>query len=109
MDEETCKESLRPVKNDLKRLKMDTSSMGREEKLAHLKETLSSIGSRIEVVAGFEKTSIAKEKKRKHLCKSIYLFRSYAYILPYLVSFLLGKWASYFWSTKVTSGQLRAM
>jgi len=69
MDEANCKESLRPVKNDLKKLKMDTSAFTREEKLAHLKETLSAIGSRIDVVAGFEKSSGAKEKKRKHLCK----------------------------------------
>ncbi|GAA5981210.1 hypothetical protein JCM5350_006062 [Sporobolomyces pararoseus] len=87
MDEANCKESLRPVKNDLKNLKMDTSSFSREAKLTHLKETLSSIGARIEVVAGFEKSSEAKEKKRKHLWK----------------------WASYFWSTKVPSNQLREM
>ncbi|GAA5936558.1 uncharacterized protein JCM15063_001921 [Sporobolomyces koalae] len=87
MDEANCKESLRPVKNDLKKLKMDTSTLTREEKLAHLKDTLSSIGSRIEVVAGFEQSAAAREKKRKHLWK----------------------WASYFWASKVTSGQLRAM
>ncbi|GAA6007757.1 hypothetical protein JCM11491_003954 [Sporobolomyces phaffii] len=87
MDEANCKEALRPVKNDLKKLKMDTSALTREEKLAHLKDTLSAIGSRIEVVASFEKSTDAKEKKRKHLWK----------------------WASYFWSTKVTSKQLRTM
>ncbi|GAA5902083.1 hypothetical protein JCM5296_006600 [Sporobolomyces johnsonii] len=87
MDEEGCKEALRPVKNDLKRLKATNEGMSREEKVAHLKETLSSIGARIEVVAGFEPTSSAKEKKRKHLWK----------------------WASYFWASKVSSGKLREM
>lgn len=68
MDEESCKEALRPVKRELKRLKQPTTDMTREEKLAHLKDTLTAIGARIEVVADFEKSSSAKEKKRKHLC-----------------------------------------
>ncbi|GAA5835946.1 hypothetical protein JCM11251_006610 [Rhodosporidiobolus azoricus] len=88
MDEAACKESLRPVKNDLKRLKKPTDQMERDEKLAHLKETLTAIGQRIEVVATFEKGSLAKEKKRKHLWK----------------------WTSYFWpSGEVSSVALRKM
>ncbi|GAA6063751.1 hypothetical protein JCM10212_005709 [Sporobolomyces blumeae] len=87
MDEASCKEALRPVKNELKRLKQDVTAMSREDKLTHYKETLSAIGSRIEVVASFETGTAAKERKRKHLWK----------------------WASYFWSSKVTSSQLRGM
>lgn len=48
MDEADCKEILRPVKRELKRLKMSTDHMSREEKVAHLKACLSAIGSRIE-------------------------------------------------------------
>lgn len=51
MDEGECKEILRPVKRELKRLKMPTDHMSREEKVAHLKACLSAIGSRIESVS----------------------------------------------------------
>lgn len=74
MDDDACKEVLRPVKNDLKRLRKSTENMSREEKVKHLKETLSAIGARIEVLAGYEKGSSAKEKKRKHLCSSLLIF-----------------------------------
>ncbi|GAA5980845.1 hypothetical protein JCM11641_004740 [Rhodosporidiobolus odoratus] len=87
MDEGTCKEALRPVKNELKRLKKSTDDMSREEKINHLKETVSAIGQRIEVVAGFEQTSKDKERKRKHLWK----------------------WTTYFWPSKVSSVQVRQM
>ncbi|GAA6034484.1 hypothetical protein JCM8097_005352 [Rhodosporidiobolus ruineniae] len=87
MDEEMCKEAMRPVKHELKRLKKPTDEMSREDKLAHLKDTLSSIGQRIDVVAEFEKTSERREKKRQHLWK----------------------WTSYFWPSTVSSVALRAM
>jgi chromodomain-helicase-DNA-binding protein 1 len=74
MDEASCKEVLRPVKNDLKRLRKKTEDMSREEKVAHLKDTLSAIGARIEVVAGFETSAAGKEKKRKHLCAVSFFF-----------------------------------
>lgn len=50
MDEADCKEILRPVKRELKRLKMPSDHMSREEKVAHLKGCLSAIGQRIEFV-----------------------------------------------------------
>jgi chromodomain-helicase-DNA-binding protein 1 len=109
MDEANCKESLRPVKNELKKLKADTSAMSREEKLAHLKETLSAIGARIEVVSSFEKTTDAKEKKRKHLCQFYHCESSsprHSTDPPFCIT---GKWASYFWPNKVTSKILRDM
>ena len=68
MDEKECKEILRPVKRELKRLKLDTVSYSREQKVAHLKECLSAIGSRIEYSAGQEKSTSARDKRRKHLC-----------------------------------------
>ncbi|KAI5476979.1 ATP-dependent DNA helicase Hrp3 [Pseudohyphozyma bogoriensis] len=67
MDEAECKELLRPVKHELKRLKTKTDTLPREEKVAHLKECLSIIGARIEVSSGFESTPEAQDKKRKHL------------------------------------------
>ncbi|BGP17107.1 ATP-dependent DNA helicase Hrp3 [Rhodosporidiobolus nylandii] len=88
MDDDSCKEALRPVKHELKKLKKGTADMSREEKVAHLKETLTTIGSRIEVVAAFEKSPSEKERRRKHLWK----------------------WTSFFWpSEKVSSGALRKM
>ncbi|GAA5880624.1 hypothetical protein JCM8547_006042, partial [Rhodosporidiobolus lusitaniae] len=83
MDDELCKEVLRPVKNELKRLKK-TDEMSREEKVSFLKETLTSIGRRIDVVADFEKKPLDKEKKRKHLWK----------------------WTSYFWPSRDVSSQV---
>lgn len=67
MDEKVCKDDLRPVKRELKRLKLDTSDLSREAKLAHLKECLSAIGSRIELIAAQEKGSVARDRRRKHL------------------------------------------
>ena len=69
MDEGDCKEILRPVKRELKRLKIGTDHLSREDKVSHLKECLSAIGSRIEYTANLEKTSEAKERRRKHLCE----------------------------------------
>jgi chromodomain-helicase-DNA-binding protein 1 len=71
MDEEACKEALRPVKRELKRLKSGTDGLSREEKVTHLKETLSAIGARIEVIAAAEKTPALQEQRRKHLCECL--------------------------------------
>lgn len=70
MDEGECKEILRPVKRELKRLKLDTDQFSREQKVAHLKECLSAIGSRIEYMAAREQTDVEKDRRRKHLCTS---------------------------------------
>ncbi|GAA6002896.1 chromatin-remodeling ATPase CHD1 [Rhodotorula paludigena] len=87
MDEEDCKDILRPVRKDLKGLKQSGDITDPKEKLLFLKETLGSIGARIEVVAGFEKSKSARDQKRKHLWK----------------------WATFFWPTKVSSSKLREM
>lgn len=78
MDEKECKEILRPVKRELKRLKLDTASYSREQKVAHLKECLSAIGARIDYSASQEKSSSAKDKRRKHLCACSSSFRARA-------------------------------
>lgn len=69
MDEEACKEALRPVKRELKRLKSGNDDVDRQEKVRRLKETLSAIGARIEVIAGAEKSPAMQEQRRKHLCE----------------------------------------
>lgn len=48
MDEASCKELLRPVKRELKRMKTTDEEMGPQEKLAQLKGCLAVIGPRIE-------------------------------------------------------------
>lgn len=50
MDEAATKEELRPVKKQLKDLKLSGEDMPREKKVAILKDSLSAIGRRIEVV-----------------------------------------------------------
>lgn len=50
MDEAAIKEELRPVKKQLKDLKLSGEDMPREKKVAILKDSLSAIGRRIEVV-----------------------------------------------------------
>lgn len=50
MDEAATKEELRPVKRQLKDLKLSGEDMPREKKVTILKDSLSAIGRRIEVV-----------------------------------------------------------
>ncbi|OJT10443.1 Chromodomain helicase hrp3 [Trametes pubescens] len=75
MDEAATKEELRPVKKQLKNLKLSGGDMPREDKVAILKESLAAIGKRIEVVlqqkeaAGEDRT-----KWRRHLWTFVTLF-----------------------------------
>ncbi|SGY14271.1 BQ5605_C010g06124 [Microbotryum silenes-dioicae] len=87
MDEAECKDLLRPVKRELKRLKLDTQDYSRDEKVAHLKECLSAIGQRIEYTANLEESSRSKEKRRKHLWK----------------------WTTHFFPRRVQTNRLRSM
>ncbi|SCZ89349.1 BZ3500_MvSof-1268-A1-R1_Chr9g10377 [Microbotryum saponariae] len=87
MDEAECKDLLRPVKRELKRLKLDTQDYSRDEKVAHLKECLSAIGQRIEYTANLEESSRSKEKRRKHLWK----------------------WTTHFFPRRVQTDRLRSM
>ncbi|KAM0789450.1 hypothetical protein ACM66B_000272 [Microbotryomycetes sp. NB124-2] len=66
MDEKECKEQLRPVKRELKKLKSSNESSSREEKLAIIKECLSAIGAHIEKLVKAERPE-KREKLRKHL------------------------------------------
>lgn len=87
MDEAACKEEMRPVKQQLvsnfrtssvcstlnslrkqRRLKTGTDDLPREEKLAVLKECLSVIGRRIDIVVADKRhAGMDPEKWRKHL------------------------------------------
>lgn len=69
MNEEDCKELLRPVKKELKRLREPEPELSRAESVAHTKATLATIGARIEQCANNEKSTASKERRRKHLCK----------------------------------------
>lgn len=68
MDEDQCKEDMRPVKTQLRKMKEGTDHLEREEKLTVLKQCLSTIGRRIEaVVAEKETRGLNGVKWRKHL------------------------------------------
>jgi chromodomain-helicase-DNA-binding protein 1 len=68
MDEKQCKEEMRPVKTQLRKMKTGTDHLQREEKLAALKLCLSAIGHRIEQVAKEKaEQGLDGEKCRKHL------------------------------------------
>ncbi|KAK4054612.1 ATP-dependent DNA helicase Hrp3 [Microbotryomycetes sp. JL221] len=67
MDERECKEQLRPVKRELKRLKSSHDAESREEKLATIKECLLAIGAHIHRLLKAEKVSHKRDKLRKHL------------------------------------------
>lgn len=77
MDEEECKDAMRPVKHELKRFKKAKDISDREEKVTQLKQSLGAIGQRIEVVSNFGATAADQAKKRKHLCTSLPLPRSF--------------------------------
>jgi chromodomain-helicase-DNA-binding protein 1 len=64
MDEEACKEALRPVKRELKRLKQ-SDELPREDKLRVLRECLSAIGGTINKSLAERRDD--QEKWRKHL------------------------------------------
>ncbi|KAI0341938.1 hypothetical protein BDW22DRAFT_219821 [Trametopsis cervina] len=75
MDEATTKEELRPVKKQLKNLKLSGGDMPRDEKVAILKESLAAIGKRIEAVLQ-EKAQKGEDTKRwkRHLWTFVTLF-----------------------------------
>ena len=74
MDDDECKESLRTVKQELKRLqKSETTSLdtiAKAERIALYKECLSAIGARIEVAKRGKSGTAAQDSFEKHLCSS---------------------------------------
>lgn len=68
MDEGATKEELRPVKKQLKDLKLSGDDMPREKKVAILKDSLGAIGRRIDFVVKQKKAAGEDaEKWKKHL------------------------------------------
>jgi chromodomain-helicase-DNA-binding protein 1 len=68
MDEANTKEELRPVKKQLKQLKLSGGDMPRDDKVAILKESLAAIGRRIEHVLGQKRDAGEDvERWRRHL------------------------------------------
>ncbi|GJE92206.1 SNF2 family N-terminal domain-containing protein [Phanerochaete sordida] len=75
MDEAATKEELRPVKKQLKNLKLSGGDMPRDDKVAILKESLAAIGKRIEYVLE-QKAKSGEDAKRwkRHLWTFVTLF-----------------------------------
>ncbi|KAI0081263.1 hypothetical protein K474DRAFT_1588003, partial [Panus rudis PR-1116 ss-1] len=75
MDEAATKEELRPVKKQLKNLKLSGGDMPRDEKVAILKESLAAIGKRIEhVLNQKEAAGEDRDRWRRHLWTFVTLF-----------------------------------
>ncbi|EPS97739.1 hypothetical protein FOMPIDRAFT_38562 [Fomitopsis schrenkii] len=75
MDEAATKEELRPVKKQLKNLKLSGGDMPRDEKVTILKESLAAIGKRIELVlAQKQAAGEDRDRWRRHLWTFVTLF-----------------------------------
>ncbi|KAJ7747341.1 SNF2 family N-terminal domain-containing protein [Mycena metata] len=75
MDEVATKEELRPVKKQLKQLKLSGEDMPRDDKVAILKDSLAAIGRRIEHVLNTkEAAGEDRERWRRHLWTFVTLF-----------------------------------
>ncbi|KAI0051885.1 transcription regulator [Auriscalpium vulgare] len=75
MDEAATKEELRPVKKQLKQLKLSGGDMPRDDKVAILKESLAAIGRRIEVVLDSKQAAGEdRDRWRRHLWTFVTLF-----------------------------------
>ncbi|KAG1770509.1 SNF2 family N-terminal domain-containing protein [Suillus occidentalis] len=75
MDEAATKEELRPVKKQLKQLKLSGEDMPRDDKVAILKDSLAAIGRRIEIVLQNKQAAGEdRERWRRHLWAFVTLF-----------------------------------
>ncbi|KAJ8077253.1 ATP-dependent DNA helicase Hrp3 [Marasmius tenuissimus] len=75
MDEGSTKEELRPVKKQLKQLKLSGEDMPRDDKVAILKDSLAAIGRRIEAVLQAKQAAGEdRERWRRHLWTFVTLF-----------------------------------
>ncbi|PWN33327.1 uncharacterized protein FA14DRAFT_161237 [Meira miltonrushii] len=91
MDEAECKELMRPCKKQLKRLKEGTDHLGREEKVAVLKDCLSAIGGHIDSVVQTDEelAKLSTAMKRKWV-RHLWCFSSYFWPKPVKPSKLRG-------------------
>lgn len=68
MDEAATKEELRPVKKQLKQLKLSGGDMPRDNKVAILKDSLAAIGRRIDLVLDTKRAAGEDvERWKRHL------------------------------------------
>ncbi|KAI6157570.1 SNF2 family N-terminal domain-containing protein [Pisolithus tinctorius] len=75
MDEIATKEELRPVKKQLKQLKLSGEEMPRDDKVAILKDSLAAIGRRIEMVLQAKQAAGEdSERWKRHLWAFVTLF-----------------------------------
>ncbi|KAL6310366.1 P-loop containing nucleoside triphosphate hydrolase protein [Sparassis latifolia] len=75
MDEDATKELLRPVKRQLKNLKLSGSDIPRDDKVAILKESLAAIGKRIEsILAQKHAAGEDRDRWRRHLWTFVTFF-----------------------------------
>jgi len=74
MDEAATKEELRPVKKQLKQLKLSGEDMPRDDKVAILKDSLAAIGRRIEHVLNQKPPGDDRDRWRRHLWTFVTLF-----------------------------------
>lgn len=74
VDEGACKEMMRPVKNELKRLQQSTTGMSKSEKAMLYMECLTKIGGEIAALEKKEVSEEARKKRRRHLCKFLPAF-----------------------------------
>jgi chromodomain-helicase-DNA-binding protein 1 len=68
MDEDAVKEALRPAKKHLKKLKTGTDDLGRDEKIAVLKECVAGIGARVDEIVAEKKAQGEDANKWKKHC-----------------------------------------
>lgn len=91
MDEEVCKELMRPCRKQLKKLKEGTDHLPREEKVSVLKECLSAIGGHIDFLVSEDKLKEESVELKKKWDRHLWCF------------------SSYFWPKKVAPSKLKGI
>jgi chromodomain-helicase-DNA-binding protein 1 len=91
MDEDYCKELMRPCKKQLKTLKEGTDHLVREEKVAVLKTCLSAIGGHIDFLVNQDKFKDESKDGKKRWDRHLWCF------------------SSYFWPKKVAPSKLKGI
>ncbi|UZJ54627.1 hypothetical protein CBS101457_003947 [Exobasidium rhododendri] len=105
MDEDECKEIMRPCKKQLKKLKEGTDHLEREEKVAVLKTCLSAIGGHIDyIVNQDEKISNLSADKKRTWARHLWCFSSYFWPKKVKPSKLKGIFEKLVGTTTTTSG-----
>ena len=105
MDEAATKEELRPVKKQLKQLKLSGGDMPRDDKVAILKESLAAIGRRIDIVLDNKRSAGEDvDRWRRHLWTLVNCFLRCASLAEF-VSFYC-RFVTLFWPKQVKAAKL---